>query len=157
MVCSPQGFKSRLLGEGFHALIKGGLFSSPTNVGYYNPPPFGAQRPRSLALLPLIDVGLPPNSPPFGAQRPYWHIASSLPPFGEGREGWHIIWCLALIPFVITQIHRWQILSSLGLTFRASPQSFKTRLLGEDFYTLIKGGLFSPNQCGTSQKVTLKS
>ena len=29
---SPQGFKTRLLGEGFHTLINGGLFSSPTNV-----------------------------------------------------------------------------------------------------------------------------
>ena len=25
---SPQGFKTRLLGEGFHTLINGGLFSS---------------------------------------------------------------------------------------------------------------------------------
>ena len=32
----PQGFKTRLLGEGFHTLINGGLFSSPTNVGYHS-------------------------------------------------------------------------------------------------------------------------
>ena len=32
---SPQGFKTRLLGEGFHTLIKGVLFSSPTNVGHH--------------------------------------------------------------------------------------------------------------------------
>ena len=29
----PQGFKTRLLGKGFHNLIKGVLFSFPTNVG----------------------------------------------------------------------------------------------------------------------------
>ena len=50
---------------------------------------------------------------------------------------------LALIPFVTTQIHRQQILSSLGFPFRASPQGFKTRLLGEGFHTLINGGVFS--------------
>ena len=33
---SPQDFKTRMLGEGFHTLIKGLLFSSPTNVGYHN-------------------------------------------------------------------------------------------------------------------------
>ena len=36
-----------------------------------------------------------------------------------------------------------QILSSLGFPFRACPQGFKTRLLGEGFHTLINGGLFS--------------
>ena len=38
---SPQGFKTRLLGEGFHTLLKDVLFSSPTNVGHHNPPPSG--------------------------------------------------------------------------------------------------------------------
>ena len=33
---SPQGFKTRLLGEGFNTLINGILFSSPTNVGHHN-------------------------------------------------------------------------------------------------------------------------
>ena len=103
---SPQGFKTRLLGEGFHTLINGGLFSSSTNVGYHNPPPLGAQRPRWHSFLPPIDVGPPPNPPPLGAQHPYWHTVSCLPPFGEQREGWHIVRCLALIPFVTTQAHR---------------------------------------------------
>ena len=31
----PQGFKTSLLGEGFHTLVNGGLFSSPTNVGHH--------------------------------------------------------------------------------------------------------------------------
>ena len=30
-----QSFKTRLLGEGFHILINGGLFSFPTNVGHH--------------------------------------------------------------------------------------------------------------------------
>ena len=63
---SPQGFKTRLLGDGFHTLINCGLFSSPTNVGHHNPPPFGAQRPRWHSFLPPIDVGPPPNPPPLG-------------------------------------------------------------------------------------------
>ena len=33
---SSQDFKTRLLNEGFHTLINGGLFSSPTNVGHHN-------------------------------------------------------------------------------------------------------------------------
>ena len=59
----PKGFKTRLQGEGFHTLINGGLFSSPTNVGHHNPPPFEVQRPRWHSFLPPIDVG----PPPFGA------------------------------------------------------------------------------------------
>ena len=56
----------RLLGKSFHTLINGGLFSSPTNVGHHNPPPFGAQLPRWHSFLPPIDVGPPPNPPPLG-------------------------------------------------------------------------------------------
>ena len=33
---SLLGFKTRLLGEGFHTLINGDLFSSPTNVGHHS-------------------------------------------------------------------------------------------------------------------------
>ena len=39
-------FKTRLLGRGFHTLINNASFSSPTDVGSHNPPPFGAQHPR---------------------------------------------------------------------------------------------------------------
>ena len=83
---SPQGFKMRLLGEGFHTLINGGLFSSPTHVGHHNPPPFGAQRHRWHSFLPPIDVGPPSNPPPFEAQCPYWHTASCLPPSGNSEK-----------------------------------------------------------------------
>ena len=51
-------------------------------------------------------------------------------------------WCLALIPFVTIQVHREQILSSLGFPFRAYPD-FKICLLGRSFHTLIKGVSFS--------------
>ena len=84
---SLSGFKTCMLGEGFHTLINGGLFFSPTNVGHHNPPPFGAQCSHWHSFLPPIDVGPPPNPPPFGAQRRYWHTASCLPSFGEQREG----------------------------------------------------------------------
>ena len=34
----PKVFKTRLLGRGFHTLIKNVSFSPPTNMGSYNPP-----------------------------------------------------------------------------------------------------------------------
>ena len=71
-------FKMRLLGRGFHTLIKNVSFSSPTDVGSHNPPPFGAQRPRWYSFPSSIDVG--PQSTPFGAQCPCWHTASCPPP-----------------------------------------------------------------------------
>ncbi|KAG7020717.1 WD repeat-containing protein DWA2, partial [Cucurbita argyrosperma subsp. argyrosperma] len=55
---------TRLLGKGFHTLINNVSFSSPTNVGYHNPPLFRAQRPRWLLFLSPIDVRPPPNPPP---------------------------------------------------------------------------------------------
>ena len=58
-------FKMRLLGRGFHTLIKGVLFSSPTDVGSHNPPPFEAQRSCWHLFPSPIDVG-PLNPPPFG-------------------------------------------------------------------------------------------
>ena len=41
----PYGFKTCLLGRGFHIPIKNASFSSPTDVGSHNPPPWG---PTSL-------------------------------------------------------------------------------------------------------------
>ena len=57
---SLKVFKTRLLGRGFHTLIKGVSFSSPTDVGSHNPlppSPFGTQHPRWHSFLR-------PNSPP---------------------------------------------------------------------------------------------
>ena len=88
---SPQSFRTRLLRECFHTLINGGFFSSPTIVGHHNHP---------HSFLPPINV----EPPPFAASLLAHRLVST--PFGEGREGWHIVQCLALIPFVTTQIHR---------------------------------------------------
>ena len=49
-------FKTRLLGRGFHTLIKNVLFPSSTDVGSHNPPPFEAQRPRWHLFPSPIDV-----------------------------------------------------------------------------------------------------
>ena len=59
---SPQGFKTRLLGRGFHTLINNASFSSPTDVGSHNPPIIGAQRPHWHSFLSPIDMGS--HSPP---------------------------------------------------------------------------------------------
>ena len=80
-------FKIRMLGRGFHTLVKNVLFPSPTNVGSHNPSPFGIQ-PPCWHISPT-DVGSH-NSSPFGVQPPCWHITR----------------CLALIPFVTAQVHR---------------------------------------------------
>ena len=39
----PHGFKTRLLGRGFHTLIRYVSFPSPTDVGSHNLPPLWAQ------------------------------------------------------------------------------------------------------------------
>ena len=89
----------------------------------------------SLTLVPLSNRCGISQSTPFGAQRPRWRTT----------------WCLALISFVTAQAHR-QILSSLGFPFRASPQGFKTRLLGRGFHTLYKEYFVSlSNRFGISQ------
>ena len=71
----PSCFKTRLLGEGFHTFINGGLFSSSTNVGHHNPPPSGPSvladtlsflqsmwdRPKSIPFGASILIGIPPR------------------------------------------------------------------------------------------------
>ena len=49
-------FKTRLLGRGFHTLIKNVSFSSPTDMGSHNPPPLGPLIPFSnqCGTLPPI-------------------------------------------------------------------------------------------------------
>ena len=63
-------FKTRLLGSGFHTIIKGVSFSSPIDEGSHNPPPFRAQGPRWHSFLSPIDVGPPSNPPPSGPNVP---------------------------------------------------------------------------------------
>ena len=65
----PQDFKTRLLGKGFHTLIMGVSFSSPTNMEYHKPNSYNSKRiirvywiiePTWLALLFFFGrVGLP--------------------------------------------------------------------------------------------------
>ena len=45
----PHSFKTRLLGRGFHTLIRNVSFPSPTDVGSHNPSPLEAQRPRNTS------------------------------------------------------------------------------------------------------------
>ena len=82
-------FKTRLLGRGFHTLVKNASFSSPTDVGSHNPPRSGPSvlvGTRSLLQLmwdpPTFLLAHRLMSTPFGAQPPRWCAR-----------------CLALIPF----------------------------------------------------------
>ena len=73
-------FKTRLLGRGFHILIKGVSFSSLSDVGSHNPPPLG---PSILAgTCCLLQLMWDPQSTPFGAQSSCWHTALCPPPLG---------------------------------------------------------------------------
>ena len=121
---SPQGFKMCLLGKGFHTLW--------------------AQRPAGTRSFLQWTWNLCQILPLLGPASLLAHCLVSTP-FGEQPPHWHVARCLALIPFVTAQAqtHRQQILSSLSFPFRASPQDFKTRLLGKGFHTLIKSVSFS--------------
>ena len=65
-----------------------------------------------------------------------WDLTIHL--FGGQRSCWHTTRCLALIPFVMAQVHCYLILSSLGFPCNAFPQGFKTRLLERGFHILIR-------------------
>ena len=97
----PQDFNTRL------------LFSSPTNVGHHNPPPFRTQCPRSLKTLTRVccfppqlmwDITIhPPSGPiPFRTQCSRWHsflsrIDVGPPPnlpLGAQHSYWHTASCL---------------------------------------------------------------
>ena len=113
-------FKTRILGKSFYTLIKNGSLSFPIDVGSHNPPPL---RPASSVALVFFShrCGTPP------------HVH---PPLGLSLIT-HIVRCLALIPFVTSQAHRWQILSFLGFHFGLLLKVFKTCLLGRCFHTFI--------------------
>ena len=78
-------FKTRLLGRSFHTLTNNVSFSSPTDVGSHNSPPFGAQRPRWHSFPSPIDVG-PPNSPPLGLS-----VLAGTSPFEAQPSRWHLV------------------------------------------------------------------
>ena len=112
-------FKTCLLRRGFHTLIKGVLFSSTTNVGSHNPPPFGAKCPC-------------------------WHTASCPPLQGPASSlthhpvsGSNII-CNDPSPPLADIV-----------LFAPSLSGFPSRLmclLKRDFHTLVKGVFRSPPQ-----------
>ena len=131
-----------MLGKRFHTLKKGVSFSSPTNVGYHNPPPFRAQCPRWHSFLSPIDVGPPPNPFPSGPSV-LTGTPPRLPPFGEQPPRWHIVRYLALISFVTAQSTPLANIVFFGLSLLGFPSGFKTCLLGKGFHTLIKGVSFS--------------
>ena len=85
---SPQSFKTRLLGEVSTPLIKGDLFSSPTNVGYHNPP---LSWPRSLlALIPFFNrYETTTKSTSFGASVLTGTPPCVYPPWGIARRLTH--------------------------------------------------------------------
>ena len=92
-----------------------------------------AHRPMSTPLrFPASMLTHHPVSTPFEDQRPRWHTAQ----------------CLALIPFVTTQVYQ-QILSSQG---------FKTRLLVRGFHTHIKNVSFpSPTNVGSHRSLLFRA
>jgi len=114
---SPQGFKMRL-GEGSNTLINGGLFSLPNQSGTSQiHPPLG---PASLLTHRLVSTLLQ------GTARRLAHRPMS---------GSNTI-CNGPNPPLA------DIVLFVFFPFWAFPQGFKNTL-GEGFYTLIYGGLFS--------------
>ena len=146
------------------------MFPSPTDLGSHKPPTLG---PNVLAGTlpvsgsdtiynssspPLVDIvlfGLSPRGFKTRLLRRGFHTLirnvsfpsptnvgyHNPPPLRAQRPSWQIAQCLALIPFIIAQAHP---LSSLGFPFRASPQDFKTHLLGRGFHTSIRNVSFPP-------------
>ena len=107
-------------------------------------PPFRAQRPRWHSFLPPIDVGSPHKSTPLWSPRPYWHTLVSTPLRGTARRLAHHL--MSGSDTICND--RGLPLANIGLFGLASPQGFKTCLLGEGFHTRF---VLLPNQCGTSQ------
>ena len=115
---------------------KGGLFSSPTDVGYHNPPPSGPSVLHCLLSTPFGEQreGNQHNPPP---SRPNVLTDTSprvYPLWGRVRRlahrpvsGSNTI-CNCPNP----------LLANVAL-FGFSASGFKSRLLGEGFHTLIKG------------------
>ena len=134
----PHDFKTRLLRRGFYTLIKGVSFSSLTDVGSYNPPPFETQHPRWHSFISPICVGHPTKSTPFGAQRPYWHtLAHCIMP------GSYTI-CKRPRPTASRYCRLWLV------TYCRQSYGFKMGLLGRGFHTLIKSvSFFSPTDVGS--------
>ncbi|KAK1431414.1 hypothetical protein QVD17_07873 [Tagetes erecta] len=103
---APHGFKTRHGRGGYHTLIKQCLVVLPTDMGSYNPPPFGgpasslAHRPttgsdticnipaRRTMILSALAAGTPSSAAPHGFKTRH------------GRGGYHTLikQCLVLLP-----------------------------------------------------------
>ena len=87
-------------------------------------------------------MGLPPNPPSLEPSVLIDTLPCVYPPLGTARSS-----------DTICNGPDSPILSFLGFPFRVFPQSFKMRLLGEGFHTLINSGLFSsPTNVGHPRK-----
>ena len=137
-----------MLGRGFHTLIKGVSFSSPTDVGSHNPPPFGTSVLACTRSF-LQSMWAPPNPPPPGpnvlaSTSPHVHPLSGLTLLAgtsPGVSGFDTI-CNSPRPPLADIV-------LFGLSFKV----FKTCLLGRDFHTLLKGVSFtSPTNVGSHKK-----
>jgi len=133
-----QGFKTRLLGEGFHTLIKDDLVSSPTNVGHHNPPHSGPSVLAGTRSFIQSTWDHPQIHPPLGSS-----ILTSTPPrvYLLRRTARRLAHRLVTGSDTICNDPD-SPLADIVL-FRAFPQGFKTHLLGEGFHTLINDDLFS--------------
>ena len=114
---SPQDFKTRLLGRGFHTLIKNDSFSLQPMWDHTIHPPRG---PASLLAHHLV-------STPFGTQPPLWHIAR----------------CLALIPLEQSKPTANKYSSLRVFPSGFSFKFFRTYLIERGFHTLTKNIPFS--------------
>ena len=154
-----------MLREGFHTFTNGVLFSSPTQPTWditIHPQGFHgdlfssqpiwditihllqAQRSHQHSFIPPINMGPLPNSPPLKpASLLAYRLVST--PFGEQRKGQHIVRCLALIPFVIGQIHQQEILSPSSFPSRLQNASARERF--PHLYNFVF--VLLSNQCGT--------
>ena len=124
-----QGFKTRLLREGFHTLTKGVLFSS-NQCGTSQSIPFGAERPRWHSFLSPIDVRHPPNPPHLGPASLLAHRLMSTPLQGTARR---LTRCLVFSSDTICNgpDPQWVDIVLFGVSLSNFPQDFKTRLLGK--------------------------
>ena len=95
--------KTHLLGRGFHTLIKGVPFSSPTMWNLTIHPLQGST--SSLALVPFSNrCGTPTKSTSLQGPTSLLAPPCVYPPSGN-RLLAHIVQCLALVPFVSAQAH----------------------------------------------------
>ena len=143
----------RMLGRGFHTLIKNDSFSSPFVVGSHNPHPFGAQCPRWHSFPSPIDVGLP-NPPPSGPSVLAGTLSCVYPFRGSASSLIHRLMsgsdtiCNRPSPPLADIVF-------FELFLSGFPPRFLKRLVGRGFHTLIKNDSFSsPTDVGSHNPIS---